>query len=175
MAELTASSSKAHGGVRRNRMSTRIDLTAMVDLAFLLITFFILTTTLSKPKAFNLAVPDINGPEETSVPESRTMTICLGKNDQVVSFLGLTDKPLTIPKITTFTKEGIRQQIIQLSKQVTKTSGKDMIVLLKASDHSLYQDMVGALDELHIAGVDRYAIVDITPKEVALLKQKGVY
>ncbi|MEO6521803.1 MAG: biopolymer transporter ExbD [Mucilaginibacter sp.] len=173
MAELTASTSKPHGGVRRNRMSTRIDLTAMVDLAFLLITFFILTTTLSKPKAFNVAMPEDTG--EMNVPASRTMTICLGKNDQVVSYLGLTESPITTPKITGFSKEGIRQQIIELSKQVTKTSGKDMIVLLKASDHAVYQDMVGALDELHIAGVDRYAIVDITPKEVALLKQKGVY
>lgn len=174
MAELTASLGKASGKYRRGpKMLTRVDLTAMVDLAFLLITFFILTTTLQKAKMFNVAMPEDSG--EMNVPASRTMTICLGKNDQVVSYLGLTDNPITAPKVTSFSKQGIRQQIIELSKQVSKISGKDMIVLLKASDHALYQDMVATLDELHIAGIDRYAIEDITPKEVALLKQKGVY
>jgi len=174
MAELTASTANTTGKYRRKQLSTRIDLTAMVDLAFLLITFFILTTTLLKPKSFTLAMPEDGG--ETNVPASRTMTICLGKNNQVVSFLGLTDKPITIPRVTSFSKDGIRQQLIELSKQVAKTSGgKDMIVLVKPAEHSLYQDMVGTLDELHITGIEKYAIEDITPKEIALLKQKGIY
>ena len=78
MAELnTASAAQGAGGrIRRKKVSTRVDLTAMVDLAFLLITFFILTTTLQKPKAMALVMPD-KGPENptTPYPESRTLTI----------------------------------------------------------------------------------------------------
>lgn len=176
MAELTASTNKTHGAVRRNRMSTRIDLTAMVDLAFLLITFFILTTTLSKPKAFNLTMPDIPDDQtKFDLADNRTMNIVLGKNDQVVSYLGMTEKPLTDPKVNGYGKEGIRQTIIDLSKRVTSSTHKDMFIIIKPSDHSNYGNLVAALDELHIAGTTGYAIVDITPKEVALLKQKAIY
>jgi biopolymer transport protein ExbD len=177
MAELTASTSKTHGGVRRKRMSTRIDLTAMVDLAFLLITFFILTTTLAKPKAFKVVMPDDTPTKDPLVlSEKRTMNIVLGKNDQVVSYLGMTEKPLTEPKVTGYGKEGIRKAIIELNKRVASTTQKDMFIIIKPSDHSDYENLVSTLDELHIAGATGgYAIEAITPKEVTLLQQKGVY
>jgi hypothetical protein len=50
-----------------------------------------------------------------------------------------------------------------------------MFVIIKPSDHSVYENLVSTLDELHIAGATGYAIEDITPKEVTLLKQKGLY
>jgi biopolymer transport protein ExbD len=174
MAELTASTANTTGKYRRKQLSTRIDLTAMVDLAFLLITFFILTTTLSKSKMFSVAMPDNEGRSEP-ISEKRTMTICLGKNDQVVSFLGMTEKPLTEPKISNYDKDGIRKAIIDLKDQVKKSTGKDVFLLIKPAEHSNYQNLVNTLDELHIAGATGYAIVDITPKEIALLKQKGIY
>lgn len=174
MAELTASASLARGGSRRKQLSTRIDLTAMVDLAFLLITFFILTTTLSKPKVFNVTMPDTSIPEsKIIVSEKSTMTIVLG-NNKAVSYLGMTEKPVTAPKITDYGKD-LRQNIIELRKQVKANTGKEMFVIIKASDHSVYENFVNALDEMHISGTTGYAIEDITPKEVDLLKQKGVY
>ncbi|HEY9533165.1 MAG TPA: biopolymer transporter ExbD, partial [Mucilaginibacter sp.] len=82
MAELdTSGGGKKDGGkVRTKKKSTRVDLTAMVDLAFLLITFFILTTTLQKPKAMDLTMPDKDEKKDTRlpVPETRTMTVLLG-------------------------------------------------------------------------------------------------
>lgn len=176
MAELTASTGKTTGKHRRKQMSTRIDLTAMVDLAFLLITFFILTTTLSRPKMFNVVMPDTSEPNSNiDLSDKRTMNIVLGKNNQVVSYLGMTEKPLTTPKVTNYGKDGIRQAIIAMAQRVNKTTGKDMFVIIKASDHSVYQNLVNTLDEMHIAGTTGYAIEDITPKEVTLLKQKGAY
>src|SRR3954469_5065431 len=91
MAELDTSGGGKHKGgkVRSKKTSTRIDLTAMVDLAFLLITFFILTTTLNKPKAMDLAMPD-KDEQNTQLPvaASRTMTVLLGSNNKVEWFVG---------------------------------------------------------------------------------------
>lgn len=176
MAELTASTGKANGGYRRNRMSTRVDLTAMVDLAFLLITFFILTTTLQKSQMFGVTMPDDTPVKPPlTISENRTMNIVLGKDNQAVSYLGMTEKPLTDPKVTGYGKDGIRQAIIELSKRVTATTGKEMFVIIKASDHSVYENLVNTLDEIHITGTTGYAIEEITPKEVSLLRHKGAY
>src|SRR5260370_25202358 len=123
MAELNASEKS---GRRRSlkRLSPRVDLTAMVDLAFLLITFFIMATTLAKPKAMDLAMPVGPG---AAVPETRTMTICLGKNDQVLWYLGRAEKPLTTPKLVSFNKTGLRADVISTSKKILQTSGKPLI------------------------------------------------
>src|SRR6478609_4299711 len=93
MAELDTSSGggKKGGKVRSKKASTRVDLTAMVDLAFLLITFFMLTTTLSKPKAMDVTMPDKEEKQtdQLAVAASRSMTILLGANNQLEWFIGV--------------------------------------------------------------------------------------
>jgi len=179
MAELnTGGGGGGHKGgkVRSKKASTRVDLTAMVDLAFLLITFFMLTTTLLKPKAMDLAMPDKDEQrhDELAVPASRTMTILLGANDKVEWFLGVPgDHP---PTTDNFGKDGLRKALVENSDKVKKESGgKDMIVIIKPSDHSNYNNLVSALDELSITGIERHAIVDITPLEIGLLKRDNNY
>src|SRR5476649_2766062 len=106
MAELNQS--PAHtGGRTSKKLSTRVDLTAMVDLAFLLVTFFMLTTRLSKPVAQRLAMP-VDG-EPVPVAASHTVTVCLGKNDQIVYYRGTLDSPIDAPKVVGFNKNGLRQ------------------------------------------------------------------
>lgn len=173
MAELNSSPEKNGGKIVRKKLNARVDLTAMVDLAFLLITFFMLTTSLQKPKMFGLAMPD--GTDGAPVPASRTMTIDIGKNDQVLSFLGLPDKPLTEPKITSDGNKGIGQAIVEMKKRVETTTGKNMIVIIKASDHSVYNNLVNVLDEISIAGAPIYAVTDIQPKDIDMLKQHNAY
>src|SRR6185295_15634371 len=83
---------KKRGGVRAKKMSTRIDMTPMVDLGFLLVTFFILTTTMSKPKAMQIVMPDKEVKDSTQmskVRESEAMTILLGSNDRVFYYYGI--------------------------------------------------------------------------------------
>lgn len=175
MAELdTSGKGGGKGGkIRSKKASTRIDLTAMVDLAFLLITFFIMTTTLAKPKAMDMFMPDKTKKDvQLPVPESRTMTILLGTNDKLEWFVGEPGK--SAPTVDNFGKDGIRKTLIEQNKKIKETHAgpdNDMIVLVKPSDHATYKDFVNMMDELTIAGINRYGVVDITPAEIALLKR----
>jgi biopolymer transport protein ExbD len=173
MAELTASGNSGKRSSRR-KPAPRIDFTAMVDLAFLLITFFILTTSLTKPKAMDVSMP-VKESSPGAYAASRTMTICLGKNNQVLWYLGLPDKPLVQPTIVNYNKNGLRAAILNTEKAVEKATGKTLIVILKPSAHSIYDNLVASIDELNIAGVPSFAIADISIKDIQMLQQKNAY
>jgi biopolymer transport protein ExbD len=180
MAELDTSGGggKKGGKVRSKKASTRVDLTAMVDLAFLLVTFFMLTTTLNKPKAMDLIMPDKDQKTnlQEPVPETRSMTILLGKDHKLEWFIGQIQKPLTPPTVDNFGKDGIRKVLLDESKRIREASGgKPMIVLVKPSDKSVYGDMVNIMDELNIANIDIRAIVDITQSDINLLQRDNLY
>ena len=82
---------KGPGVKKAKKMSTKVDMTPMVDLGFLLITFFIFTTTMAQPTAMNLFMPkDVDKPEDQNkVKESGAFTILLGKQDIVYFYEGL--------------------------------------------------------------------------------------
>lgn len=172
MAELNSSPQKNDGKKVRQPKSIRVDLTAMVDLAFLLVTFFMLTTTLSKPKAMPLAMPD-DGPEKGEVSDKRTITLCLGSNNKVMWYQGLTEK--ASPGVVNFARAGLRKVLIDARNKIWANTGKNMIVLVKPSDHSIYANLVDTIDELNITNNDRYAIVSITAEDMNLLKEKNIY
>jgi biopolymer transport protein ExbD len=179
MAELDTSGGggKKGGKVRSKKASTRIDLTAMVDLAFLLITFFIMATTLAKPKAMDTYWPDKTKKDvQLPVPESRTMTVLLGANHTIEWYVGEPGK--TAPTIDNFGKNGIRKSLIDKNKEVEAThAGPDnfMIVLIKLSDKATYKDFVAIMDEINITGIKSYAVIPITPNEVGQLKKDNLY
>src|SRR5882757_5057929 len=127
MAELDTSGGGKHKGgkVRSKKASTRVDLTAMVDLAFLLVTFFMLTTTLNKPKAMDLTMPDKDEKlkDQKPVPESRTLTILLGSNNKIEWYRGLVDKPMGAPTTDNFGKNGIRKVLLEMKQKISEESG----------------------------------------------------
>ncbi len=182
MAELdTSGGGKNKGGkVRSKKQSTRVDLTAMVDLAFLLITFFMLTTTLAKPQAMDLAMPDKEeeNQQELTVADNRTMTILLGANNRLEWYMGLVDKPLTPPQVDNYGRNGIRKALVENAKKVIASTGdpsKGLIVLIKPSDQSNYRNFVDILDEMKVSNIKQYAIVDISDPDIGLLKRDGLY
>src|ERR1700692_1751563 len=138
MAELDTSG-KGGGGhkggkIRSKKASTRIDLTAMVDLAFLLITFFIMTTTLAKPKAMDMVMPDKSKKDvQLPVPETRTMTVLLGSNDKIEWWIGPAGSPTHTDN---FGKDGIRKTLVEQDQKIRATHAapdNSMIVLVKPS------------------------------------------
>lgn len=167
---------KGPGVKKSKKLSTRVDLTPMVDLGFLLITFFMLTTTMSKPKTMEINMPykDENEPEdkETKIKESTALTILLSKKHRVYYYEGMATDPETPPDVmvTGFKPDdGIRDVIIDKKKAVEdlKRSGqlgaKDKTtILIKPDSTSTYEDMVNILDEMAINDIRVYAIVDIT-------------
>lgn len=168
--------------VRSKKQNSKVDLTAMVDLAFLLITFFMLTTTLSKPQSMNLGLPDKDDPNDKQknikVDENRTMTILLGDNDKLVRYVGLLATPVAggAPKEFVYGKEGIRKELLSRKASVLKYTGsakKGMIVIIKPGKKSNYRNLVDILDEMAIVDVPTYAIVnDFSPEEKKLLEGK---
>jgi biopolymer transport protein ExbD len=186
MAELnTGDGGGGKGGkVRSKKQNSKVDLTAMVDLAFLLITFFMLTTTLSKPQSMSLGLPDKDPKDKTppvKVDENRTMTIMLADNDKIVRYVGLLATPVAggAPKEFTYGKEGIRKEILSRKKSVLAYStakgkpGNGIIVIIKPTKKSNYRNLVDILDEMAIAGVETYAIVpEFSPEEAKLLVGK---
>jgi len=173
MAELSASEKTGSKGSLK-KLSVRVDLTAMVDLAFLLITFFMLATSLSKPHMMAVAMPAKDTPVGGD-PASRTMTICLGKNNQALWYLGMADKPLTVPTLVNYSRTGLRNAILNTSNKIFKATGKGLVVIVKPSAHSLYSNLVSTLDELNITSVPSYAIADISPKDIDLLKEQKAF
>lgn len=185
MAELNTGDGggKKGGKVRSKKSNPGVDLTAMVDLAFLLITFFMLTTTLSKPQSMPLAMPDKDpiNKDTTPIDESRLMTVLIGKDNQILWYRGKFEAPVEAPTEAKYGKNGIRKDLIKqigIGKAIATRDGKPdqgLIVNIKASDKASYKNLVDILDEMAITHPQLYAIGDITPGEIDLLKKTGLY
>lgn len=179
MAEMEVKSSGGHKkgpGVKKGKkLSTRVDLTPMVDLGFLLITFFMFTTTLQRPKTMEINMPNtekIDEKDQTKIKESVALTVLLSKGHRIYYYNGLASDPTKPPdvKVTYFRpKDGIRDVLIDNKKRVEDlrqqgglTAKDQLTVLIKPDKNSTYEDLVNILDEMSINDVRIYAIVDIT-------------
>jgi len=172
MAELNSTPQKSGRRGSSRKAIPRVDLTAMVDLAFLLITFFMLTTVLNNPKSMPVVMPVPGPPGE--VPETSTMSICLGKNNQAIWYIGMPAKPLTTPKQISYGND-LCKAIYDTEMAVYKKSGKGIFVIIKPDDHSRYDNLVETLDDMKIFKVPTYAIAKITPQDLGMLKQRNIY
>ena len=154
---------KKGGKIRSKKTSTRIDMTPMVDLAFLLLTFFVMTTTLQKPETMEITMPEKDDKEPPKVNERHVLTLIMGPSDKIYWYIGITDPEVIV---TNFSKEGIRKLLLTKKVEIPK-----LIVLIKSMDESRYKNMVDILDEMNINSVQRYAIVDITKTDKDLIKE----
>jgi len=195
---------KGKGKKKPKKHGTHIDMTPMVDLACLLLTFFMLTTAFNKPKVMEIILPE--KPKENEKPpeldKSRALNILLIDHDKILWYDGLADPNKTLPvlTVTDFTKDGIRRVLLQRNKALyakvdrlnkdviegklkitrdtlesrTKRMYKEdksgPIVLIKAADGVKYRNIVDIIDEMAIANVARYTLVDINPVEKTMVK-----
>ena len=177
MAEMDTSSGGSHKkgpGVKKSKkLSTRVDLTPMVDLGFLLITFFVFTTTMAQSTAMNMNEPKDDPDQQMKVKNSGAMTILLGNGNQVYYYYGQL-MPETISqdfKSTNF--KGIRELILQKKKT---TPIDDLMYIIKSDSESTFKNAIDILDEMTISAVPpgHYAEVDMIPVEKELIKQTEI-
>ncbi|MFH6989707.1 ExbD/TolR family protein [Flavobacterium collinsii] len=168
--------------VRSKKLNSRVDLTAMVSISFLLIIFFMVTIELAKPKIMEYDYGYRRGcgpePECNKPDENRILTILLDDNDKMITYMGILDSPIQTPKEVHYGKDGIRKELINVNKKVHQYSAeigstKGVTVIIKPSKKSNYGNLVNILDEINITGINSYAIVDYyTPEETKLLTIK---
>ena len=188
-----------HKKVRAKKSSTHIDMTPMVDLAFLLLTFFMLSTTFSKPKTMEINMP-VKSDDSTKVNNAVTMLLT-DKNrifwyynefkpeeTQIEEASFLADAPNSIRKVLLEKNKDANRRIRDLEQKVKtgeikdstftkerikiQSEKKSLFVLIKTDDKAKYKNVIDALDECNITNVGKYALVDIDKKELELLQAK---
>lgn len=162
--------------VKGSKSPPRVDLTAMVDLGLLLITFFMFTTTMSKPKAMQLQMPfkdeNLKDEDKNAVKNDEALTIILSKDHRVYSYEGIGEDPAKPPelKISYFNEtDGIRDILIAKKKKVRDlisqgvlTTDDKLTIIIKPDDNSTTDDLLKILDEMTINQIPIFAVVDIT-------------
>ena len=157
-----------------------VDMTPMVELGFLLITFFMLATTMSKPKTMEIIKPAKNEKEDDAPPlkKSRSLSILLGERDKVYFYVA-SDEDLAKGNLQVdsadFSAAGVRTTIRNRQNEVAQQYGsKDtLVVLIKAMPKSKYKNMVDILDEMRITGVRAYALVDLDKIDTTIMESLG--
>lgn len=170
------SGGKGDGKVRAKKQSTAVDMTPLADLGFLLITFFMFTTTFSKPNVMGLNMPpkqDITQPQPpVEIDLTNSISIIIGGDNKL--YWHQKDKTkLTAAELyeTSYAKDGIRNDILA-ARQRAKTPD-NFTVIIKPTDDSTYENLVNVLDEMEITESSRYGIVDIAPIEVQVYEEKS--
>jgi len=164
------------GVERMKKANLKIDMTPMVDLGFLLISFFIFTTEISKPAITNLFMPKDG--DSTKVPQSKSLTILLDNNDQIFYYNGDMNEAIKNNQIfqTSYNEINgignvIRQKQNQLAKR--KTDKKELVILIKPFTNTSYRNVVDILDEMLINEVTRYMIADPENEEKMFLERQN--
>ncbi len=160
MAEICSPSShgRPNAGVQRaKRLSTRVDLTPMVDLGFLLITFFVFTTSMTAPNVLNLALPADGDSSVTA--ESKTLNLVLEGDNRIHYYIG---NEVGNRNCTDFSPEGVRKVIFKMQQRVQNSFGDaaELVILIRPTEHSSYMNLVDILDEMLIMDVRKYALMD---------------
>ena len=151
------------GKARRRKNAVRIDMTPMVDLAFLLLTFFMLTTQFTKPYIIKLALPlkpdtPVNQPP---IKPEKVITVILGEKNRVYWYQGATQPKVAV---TDFDSDGIRKVLFEKNAQI-----QGMYVFIKPTARSRYQNMIDILDEMTITNTKRFSIAKVTPEDLQLM------
>ena len=159
------------------------DMTPMVDLGFLLITFFMLATTFSKPKTMEIIKPAKDDPKDKDAPKvnkNRVLSILLGERDKVYFYQVAGEdiasgKPLQVDS-SDFSVNGVRAVIKTRQNEVLQAYGsKDtLVVLIKGMPKATYKNFVDIIDEMRITGVRQYALVDRDKVDTVIMEQMNL-
>jgi len=171
MAEVTVQ--EKSGGKQKKKL-IRVDMTPMVDLGFLLITFFMFTTNFTKPNVMDLGLPakDPNPKPITNmvIDTKNQITFILGKNNRVFYHQQSSeDLNANNLKETDFSGLHISKIISEAYNHAPKQ--ENFTVIIKPTDEANYKNFVDILDNLAISKKERYGITDIKPWEQKVYDQ----
>jgi biopolymer transport protein ExbD len=181
MAELNiAAGAGRHKGITRSKkLSTRVDLTPMVDLGFLLITFFVFTTTISQPSVMNLILPADTKTDNMPAAESTALTVIPIAGDKVLYYHGDLQKAeqaglygITDVSITGGIGEIIRQKQKALAAN-QKFKKSDLILIIRPMKDASYKTIVDVLDEVLINDLAHYSFVEITDEDLQFVQRRA--
>jgi len=173
MAEIDTSQG---GGKKKGpkKVSTKVDMTPIVDLAFLLITFFMLTTTFNTPKIMQVIMPDKTekDPKKRDQAQGDCTVIVLGdKENKLYWYQVVKGQPPELQPLP-YSNQEIRAFFSKKKKEVlAKGDCPQFVVVLKFKDDASYKNMVDLLDEMAIVGVSRYGIQDIEKDDIKLIDE----
>jgi biopolymer transport protein ExbD len=142
---------------KKHRLGVRLDMTPMVDVAFLLLTFFMLTTTMSKPQTMEINLPP--GEAKVEVAQSNLLTIRVKDNGTIYKNFGV-----DIPEKIAFNE--LNKFLLQSSKANPK-----LITLVKVDRKGKFKMMVDLIDELNVAGITRFSIAPLLEEDLKALSQ----
>jgi len=191
-----------HGKKTAKKGSARIDMTPMVDLAFLLLTFFVLAATLAKPKAMEIVYPKESKDPTIRTPVNKDLatTILLGeKENEVYYYKGFFKPDSTVLELSNFSKDGIRKMLLERNRSIIEQvnalkmryNNKEMskeeyqelsaditsadeapFVIVKTIPETKYKNVINAVDELEICNVRKRAIQDMAESEAIAVRQR---
>lgn len=158
---------------RFNKKSTRVDLTPMVDLGFLLLTFFVFTTSLTQSKVMDIKMPFDKQPANDEVCNSCVLTVLLDKNNRIKYYEGAVENNPPVNE-TGYTPEEIRTVLMQKKAAVKKVrgSGDQFILIIKPSAASNFKNFVDITDEVTICEIKKYYIDDLKEADKKILLKK---
>ena len=121
MAEIQESGKKKGGKSKQKKMTVRVDFTPMVDMNMLLITFFMLCTSLSKPQTMEISMPsndkNVTEEQQSKVKASQAITLLLGGDDKLYYYDGEPNyKDYSSLKETTYKADGLRAMLLQRNR-----------------------------------------------------------
>jgi biopolymer transport protein ExbD len=174
---ITVGDRRRAGVNRLKRNNPKTDMTPMVDLGFLLISFFVMTTELSKPRIAPLNMPKEGPP--IPLGNSSALTVLLAGGDNVYYYHGNWKDAVAannVVKTSLYSNEGIRKTIIEkrqwLDAHDSKEGRNGLMMLIKSTEETQYKNVIDALDETMINDVRKYALVKMEAEEAAWIKEK---
>ena len=162
----------AHQKKRSTRRSTRVDLTPMVDLGFLLLTFFVFTTKLSEAKAMDMLMPYDRSPPADKICESCVLTVLLDEGNTIKYYEGEGGNKDAVQE-TVYSSSGIRKILMNKKEAVKIARGNadEFTMIIKASSKSNFKNFVDITDEVAICAIKRYYIAEPGAFDKSLLKR----
>ena len=191
MAEIQESGNKKGGKSKQKKMTVRVDFTPMVDMNMLLITFFMLCTSLSKPQTMEISMPSndktITEEQQTKVKASQAITLLLGDDNKLYYYEGEPNyKDYTSLKETTYQADGLRAMLLQrnrvavnevnrlkqqkLDLKISEDDYRKQLSEIKSGKDTPYKNLIDALDEMQICNIGKYVITDIAEADEFLMK-----